>query len=242
MPAFVNLVMAITKDFGKGNWPTSRLPCPIRSRKGRLFRTIVARYWPKTYGRALTTRHAIPRNNTHPYHSVSARKVPQGLIALCLRSQPRSVCERKRGRSSLRARRRSSSAPVASVERRHSPGATDRRSASGSRTGPVGPALGMIEQPQSSIEALPAARRELVPVVSHRPGHDPRYAIDPSKIEVQLRGPPRESLHSGLRCWDWLFVEDGARALMLTITKIRGLLFIGSCIMVPIRPIRKPCA
>ena len=41
-------------------------------------------------------------------------------------------------------------------------------------------------------------RRALIQFVTDRPGHDRRYAIDPSKIERELNWRPRESFESGL--------------------------------------------
>ena len=42
------------------------------------------------------------------------------------------------------------------------------------------------------------SRRTLISFVSDRPGHDRRYAIDPSKIENTLGWRPRESFESGV--------------------------------------------
>jgi dTDP-glucose 4,6-dehydratase len=42
------------------------------------------------------------------------------------------------------------------------------------------------------------SRRELITFVEDRPGHDRRYAIDPSKIEVELGWSSTESFDSGL--------------------------------------------
>jgi dTDP-glucose 4,6-dehydratase len=42
-------------------------------------------------------------------------------------------------------------------------------------------------------------RAELIQFVADRPGHDLRYAIDPSKIEIELDWRPRETFESGLR-------------------------------------------
>jgi dTDP-glucose 4,6-dehydratase len=48
------------------------------------------------------------------------------------------------------------------------------------------------------------SRRELIRFVSDRPGHDRRYAIDPSKIERDLGWQAQESFESGLaRTVDW---------------------------------------
>jgi dTDP-glucose 4,6-dehydratase len=57
----------------------------------------------------------------------------------------------------------------------------------------------------------PAARprRELIRFVPDRPGHDRRYAIDPSKIESELGWRARESFESGLaRTVDWYLANE----------------------------------
>ena len=57
----------------------------------------------------------------------------------------------------------------------------------------------------------PAARprRELIRFVPDRPGHDRRYAIDPSKIERELGWRARESFESGLaRTIDWYLANE----------------------------------
>jgi dTDP-glucose 4,6-dehydratase len=43
------------------------------------------------------------------------------------------------------------------------------------------------------------SRRELIHFVTDRPGHDRRYAIDPSKIEVELGWAAEETFETGLR-------------------------------------------
>jgi len=43
------------------------------------------------------------------------------------------------------------------------------------------------------------SRRDLIEFVADRPGHDRRYAIDPSKIETELGWSSTESFESGLR-------------------------------------------
>ncbi|MGH2531135.1 MAG: dTDP-glucose 4,6-dehydratase [Thermomicrobiales bacterium] len=52
-------------------------------------------------------------------------------------------------------------------------------------------------------ELLPGAstcpHADLITFVADRPGHDPRYAIDPGKIGRELGWAPRESFASGLR-------------------------------------------
>ena len=42
-------------------------------------------------------------------------------------------------------------------------------------------------------------RRRLITFVTDRPGHDHRYAIDPTKIQRELGWRPREDFESGLR-------------------------------------------
>ena len=54
-----------------------------------------------------------------------------------------------------------------------------------------------------------AARRSLIEFVTDRPGHDRRYAIDPSKIECELGWTPSESFESGIeRTIDWYLGND----------------------------------
>ena len=57
----------------------------------------------------------------------------------------------------------------------------------------------------------PAARprRELIRFVPDRPGHDRRYAIDPTKIERELGWRARESFESGIaRTVDWYLSNE----------------------------------
>ena len=62
--------------------------------------------------------------------------------------------------------------------------------------------------------ACPAARaggscRELVTHVRDRPGHDRRYAIDPTRIRSRLRFTPSETLQSGLaRTVTWFLANE----------------------------------
>lgn len=52
-------------------------------------------------------------------------------------------------------------------------------------------------------------RRELIKFVPDRPGHDRRYAIDPSKIESELGWCARETFDSGLaKTVDWFLTNE----------------------------------
>jgi dTDP-glucose 4,6-dehydratase len=54
-----------------------------------------------------------------------------------------------------------------------------------------------------------APRRSLIEFVKDRPGHDRRYAIDPSKIERELGWSAAESFESGIeRTIDWYLASD----------------------------------
>ncbi len=60
-------------------------------------------------------------------------------------------------------------------------------------------------------QAVPAERprRELIRFVADRPGHDQRYAIDPSKAERELGWRPRETFGSGLaRTVEWYLANE----------------------------------
>lgn len=49
-----------------------------------------------------------------------------------------------------------------------------------------------------------APHRDLITFVTDRPGHDRRYAINPSKIHRELGWRPRETFDSGLeKTIDW---------------------------------------
>jgi dTDP-glucose 4,6-dehydratase len=49
------------------------------------------------------------------------------------------------------------------------------------------------------IEPAPGGpRRQLIRFVGDRPGHDRRYAIDPAKLERELRWKPQETFESGI--------------------------------------------
>ncbi|HEU0098285.1 MAG TPA: dTDP-glucose 4,6-dehydratase [Allosphingosinicella sp.] len=53
------------------------------------------------------------------------------------------------------------------------------------------------------------SRRSLIAFVTDRPGHDRRYAIDPSKIERELGWRARESFESGIeKTIDWYLGND----------------------------------
>jgi dTDP-glucose 4,6-dehydratase len=54
-----------------------------------------------------------------------------------------------------------------------------------------------------------ASRRSLIRFVEDRPGHDRRYAIDPSKIEQELGWRAQESFECGLaKTVDWFLEND----------------------------------
>ena len=55
-----------------------------------------------------------------------------------------------------------------------------------------------------------AAHRELIQFVSDRPGHDWRYAIDPSKIEGELGWRPQVGFEEGIRRTIRWYVENPA--------------------------------
>jgi dTDP-glucose 4,6-dehydratase len=65
-----------------------------------------------------------------------------------------------------------------------------------------------LEVVQSLLEAL-GKPRSLIRFVNDRPGHDRRYAIDPSFVESQLGWRPRETWQTGLtKTIDW-YRENG---------------------------------
>jgi dTDP-glucose 4,6-dehydratase len=51
-------------------------------------------------------------------------------------------------------------------------------------------------------------RARLIDFVSDRPGHDLRYAIDPSKIAADLGWSPKETFESGLRQTVKWYIEN----------------------------------
>jgi dTDP-glucose 4,6-dehydratase len=53
------------------------------------------------------------------------------------------------------------------------------------------------------------SHRDLITFVKDRPGHDRRYAIDPSRIESELGWRPRENFESGLaKTIDWYLANE----------------------------------
>ncbi len=51
--------------------------------------------------------------------------------------------------------------------------------------------------------------RELIEFVADRPGHDRRYAIDPTKIETELGWRARETFETGLdKTIDWYLANE----------------------------------
>ncbi len=65
-----------------------------------------------------------------------------------------------------------------------------------------------IEVAESVLDAL-GKPRSLIKFVKDRPGHDRRYAIDPSKAEAGLDWRPRETWESGLRKTIRWYAENG---------------------------------
>lgn len=59
-------------------------------------------------------------------------------------------------------------------------------------------------------DASLASRRDLVTFVRDRPGHDFRYAIDPTCIERELDWHPRETFESGLRTTVEWYLANGS--------------------------------
>lgn len=58
-------------------------------------------------------------------------------------------------------------------------------------------------------QPLQSSRRDLIAFVADRPGHDRRYAIDPSKIETELGWRAQESFESGLeKTIDWYLANE----------------------------------
>jgi len=65
----------------------------------------------------------------------------------------------------------------------------------------------LLDQRQSASGA--ERHRDLIEFVSDRPGHDRRYAIDPSKIERELGWRPSLDLTTGLaRTVDWFVANE----------------------------------
>jgi dTDP-glucose 4,6-dehydratase len=65
-----------------------------------------------------------------------------------------------------------------------------------------------IEVVESILDAL-GKPRSLIKYVKDRPGHDRRYAIDPTKVETELNWRPRETWKSGLERTIRWYAENG---------------------------------
>jgi dTDP-glucose 4,6-dehydratase len=59
----------------------------------------------------------------------------------------------------------------------------------------------IVESDQSSAISNPPSKsfQDLITFVTDRPGHDMRYAIDPTKIRDELGWEPKEDFESGFR-------------------------------------------
>jgi len=58
------------------------------------------------------------------------------------------------------------------------------------------------------LRPLDRPRRDLITFVSDRPGHDRRYAIDPTKIETEFGWRPKETFETGIRkTVQWYFTH-----------------------------------
>jgi dTDP-glucose 4,6-dehydratase len=72
--------------------------------------------------------------------------------------------------------------------------------------------LQVVEAVCDALDArrpAPRPRRELIRFVADRPGHDRRYAIDPSKAERELGWRAREGFESGLaRTVEWFLANE----------------------------------
>ena len=64
-----------------------------------------------------------------------------------------------------------------------------------------------LEVVEAILEAL-GKPRSLIKFVKDRPGHDRRYAIDPTKVETELAWRPRETWESGLEKTIRWYVEN----------------------------------
>ena len=72
----------------------------------------------------------------------------------------------------------------------------------------------MVEAICSALDdLLPAGapHRRLVTPVTDRPGHDRRYAIDPTRISSELGWQPRHSFEEGLATTVGWYLEQQAR-------------------------------
>jgi dTDP-glucose 4,6-dehydratase len=69
--------------------------------------------------------------------------------------------------------------------------------------------IAVVERICDLVDALSpgkGSRRRLITFVADRPGHDRRYAIDPTKIETELGWRAEQTFESGLaKTVDWYF-------------------------------------
>ena len=154
--------------------------------------TIWSRAWARTYGLPAVISNCS--NNYGPYH------FPEKLIPLiilnALHGKPLPVYGAGSQRARLALCRRSCAGPRCDREPR-----ADRREIQcrrPQRTAQHRRGASHLHDPgRASADGAPARRRSF-PIVTDRPGHDLRYAIDATKLERELGWRAQETFESGI--------------------------------------------